>query len=84
MTVNPGFGGQKMITECLSKVAFLDEYRRNKGYNYFIEVDGGVNLDTASAAFDAGADVLVTGSSFFRSEDPKQYVLDFLSCSGKV
>jgi ribulose-phosphate 3-epimerase len=84
MTVNPGFGGQKMITECLSKVAFLDELRRKKGYNYFIEVDGGINLDTASAAFGAGADVLVTGSSFFRSEDPTQYVLDLLSCSGKV
>jgi ribulose-phosphate 3-epimerase len=78
MTVNPGFGGQVMIYESLKKAAYLDELRKKMGYNYFIEVDGGVNRETAAAAFGAGTDVLVTGSSFFGRSDSSQYVVDLL------
>jgi ribulose-phosphate 3-epimerase len=78
MTVNPGFGGQTMILECLKKAAFLAEVRSKMGYNYLIEVDGGVNRETASFAFDAGTDVLVTGSSFFRAADAVKYVNELL------
>ncbi len=79
MTVNPGFGGQKMIPECLSKIVFLNELRQKLGYTYYIEVDGGINTETASKTFDSGADVLVTGSSFFNAMNPRQYIGDLLS-----
>jgi ribulose-phosphate 3-epimerase len=78
MTVNPGFGGQTMIMECLKKVEYLNELRIKMGYNYFIEIDGGVNIDTANEAFKAGTDVLVTGSSFFKSQDRRAFVKEVL------
>lgn len=74
MTVNPGFGGQTLITECLDKVVVLDELRERMGYTYLIEVDGGVTPDNAGLIFTAGADVLVSGSAFFRSDDPAAFV----------
>jgi ribulose-phosphate 3-epimerase len=74
MTVNPGFGGQTMINECLKKAEFLNELRVKKGYNYLIEADGGINLETVKSARTSGFDVLITGSAFFKSDDPSQYV----------
>ncbi len=70
MTVNPGFGGQKMIPEVLGKVRELDAYRRENGYTYLISVDGGVNIQTAPAVREAGADILISGSAFFGADDP--------------
>ncbi|MBN1524408.1 MAG: ribulose-phosphate 3-epimerase [Spirochaetales bacterium] len=70
MSVNPGFGGQKFIPGSLGKLAFLKEIREKKGYNFRIEVDGGVNENTYREIIDAGADVLVMGSAFFSSKDP--------------
>jgi ribulose-phosphate 3-epimerase len=70
MTVNPGFGGQSLIVPCLGKVAELKEIRKKMGYNYLIEADGGVNLNTFRGAVDAGTDALVMGSAFFNSKDP--------------
>ncbi len=70
MTVNPGFGGQKMIPEALGKIRELDRYRTTEGYTYLISVDGGINTHTAPAAREAGADILVSGSAFFGSDDP--------------
>src|SRR5699024_10088946 len=61
MTVNPGFGGQSFIHETVSKIARLNELRKENQYTYEIEVDGGVNVDTAKICTDAGADVLVAG-----------------------
>ncbi len=69
MTVNPGFGAQKFIPSTLRKVAELKELREKSGYKYLIEVDGGVNRDTAGAIADAGCDVFVAGNSIFGSDN---------------
>ncbi|UBH14007.1 ribulose-phosphate 3-epimerase [Macrococcus armenti] len=69
MTVNPGFGGQSFIQECLSKIEFLKNYRNEHQLTYEIEVDGGVNDVTAQYCIDSGADVLVAGSYFFKHDD---------------
>lgn len=71
MTVNPGFGGQSFIKSGIDKIRFLNEYRNEHGLSYEIEVDGGVNEDTALLCKAAGADVLVAGSYFFKHEDYK-------------
>jgi len=69
MTVNPGFGGQKFIDNGIEKVKFLKDYKEKYHLNYEIEVDGGVNEVTAKTCIDAGADVLVAGSYFFKHKD---------------
>ena len=69
MTVNPGFGGQAFINECLTKVERLNELRKEKGYTYEIEIDGGVDDKTAPLCVKAGADVLVAGSYVYNSPD---------------
>jgi len=69
MTVNPGYGGQKLIPKCLEKVKTLARLREEKSYTYLISVDGGVNLETVSSVRDAGADVLVAGEAFFSALD---------------
>ncbi|TFG84709.1 MAG: ribulose-phosphate 3-epimerase [Spirochaetales bacterium] len=78
MTVNPGFGGQKMIPGCLDKLNALRIERQRRGLDFLLEVDGGINADTAPAAIAAGADVLVMGSSFFESADPAGLVAGIL------
>lgn len=65
MTVNPGWGGQKIIPSCVEKVAELKKLRQENGYNYLISVDGGVNADTINSVIDAGTDVIVSGSAFY-------------------
>jgi ribulose-phosphate 3-epimerase len=70
MTVHPGYGGQKFIGECLSKVEFL----RKKRPELDIMVDGGINGETAKEAVKAGANLLVAGSYLFRQEDMKSAV----------
>ncbi len=70
MTVNPGFGGQTLIPQCVEKVRTLAALRRKDGHSYRIAVDGGVNRETRPLLVDAGADVLVTGSAFFAADDP--------------
>ena len=74
MTVNPGFGGQKLIPECLEKVKKLVKIRENSGYGFEISVDGGVNESTAESVKKAGADILVIGSAFFKNSDKKGLV----------
>jgi ribulose-phosphate 3-epimerase len=74
MTVNPGYGGQKLIPQCLDKVRQLAAIRKEKGYSFLISVDGGVNVETAGMVRDAGADVLVAGEAFFRAADKKAIV----------
>ena len=65
MTVNPGWGGQKLIPSCVEKIKELKKIRQEKNYNYLISVDGGVNNQTLKTVMDSGADVIVSGSSFF-------------------
>lgn len=74
MTVNPGFGGQKLIPGCVRKVEELYEFREREGLGFEIAVDGGVNRETAPRVRAAGADVLVMGSAFFESADPADLV----------
>ena len=69
MTVNPGYGGQRMIQSCLDKIVELDAMRRSEDYGYLISVDGGVNLDTIQDVVAAGADMAVAGSAFFNEVD---------------
>ena len=71
MSVNPGFGGQTFITETLAKIRILKEEIEARGLSTLIEIDGGVNPETARLCAEAGADVLVAGSAVFRSPDPK-------------
>lgn len=65
MTVNPGFGGQKLIPSCVKKITELLELRKQLGLDFMISVDGGVNAETIGSVADAGADVIVSGSAFF-------------------
>ena len=70
MSVNPGFGGQKFIENSIQKVRRLRELIRQSGSHALIEVDGGVQAETAPRLVEAGADVLVSGSYIFNSPDP--------------
>ncbi|GMO24370.1 MAG: ribulose-phosphate 3-epimerase [Termitinemataceae bacterium] len=74
MTVNPGAGGQSLISECLKKVCALSSLKKEKKYNYLISVDGGINSTNARDVIDAGADVLVTGSAFFNAKNKTEFV----------
>lgn len=65
MTVNPGFGGQKLIPSCVKKISELVRIREEEGFDFLVSVDGGVNAETLSSVIDAGADVIVSGSAFF-------------------
>ncbi len=65
MTVNPGFGGQSMIPQALEKIPLLLAWAEENGKSVDIEVDGGVNRETASAVYQAGARILVAGSAIF-------------------
>jgi ribulose-phosphate 3-epimerase len=74
MTVNPGFGGQSFIPHSLEKVREMKKMILKTGKEILIEVDGGVTLENASALVEAGADILVAGSSIFQSTDPKETI----------
>lgn len=76
MTVEPGFGGQKLIPETVSKVRELRDYADKNGIKIDIEVDGGIGADNLSMLTDAGANVIVAGSSIFKATDPKQAIAD--------
>jgi len=69
MSVNPGFGGQKFMPEVLSKIKKLVEIRNNKKLNFEIEIDGGINFDNAKDAVAAGANILVSGTTIFKSNN---------------
>ncbi|MED7635337.1 UNVERIFIED_CONTAM: ribulose-phosphate 3-epimerase [Limosilactobacillus fermentum] len=70
MTVNPGFGGQKFLPETVAKIAELDTLKKELGYDFDIEIDGGVNDQTVVDCYKAGATVAVAGSFVFDNEDP--------------
>ncbi|MBQ4536744.1 MAG: ribulose-phosphate 3-epimerase [Lachnospiraceae bacterium] len=68
MTVEPGFGGQKLIPECIGKVTEIRKMVEEKGLNIDIEVDGGINIDNVEDAIKAGANVIVAGSAVFKND----------------
>ena len=71
MSVNPGFGGQKFIESSIKKVQRLRQMIEREGSKALIEVDGGVQADTAPRLVEAGVDILVSGSYVFKAADPK-------------
>lgn len=75
MSVFAGFGGQKFIPETLDKVRFLRREIDERGLSTWIEIDGGVTTGNAREIFEAGADVLVAGSSVFKAADPEQAII---------
>ena len=74
MSVNPGFGGQNFIENTYNKIKELKYLRYKSSNNFLIEVDGGVNIENAKKLIEDGADILVAGSSVFKSEDPKKTI----------
>ena len=74
MTVNPGYGGQKLIPACIDKVAEVRGMLNRAGIDAIVEVDGGVNLETAPKLVAAGADTLVAGSALFGAPDAKAFI----------
>lgn len=74
MSVNPGFGGQKFIPRALDKIRRLDEIRKANGYDFAIEVDGGVNLQNCEELKSVGTDILVAGSAVFKAESRKEAI----------
>ncbi|MFD2208779.1 ribulose-phosphate 3-epimerase [Virgibacillus halophilus] len=79
MSVNPGFGGQQFIPASIDKIAQIASWRQEKGLHFEIEVDGGVNQETAALCIEAGADVLVAGSAVFNQPDRKRAIHDLLA-----
>ena len=79
MSINPGFGGQKLEDVTYNKVKKLRKMINEKGLNTHIEIDGGVNIDNAKKLIDAGANILVAGSFVFKSQDPTQTISDLKS-----
>ncbi|MBQ1565843.1 MAG: ribulose-phosphate 3-epimerase [Clostridia bacterium] len=74
MSVNPGFGGQSFIYETLRKIRALRKEIDYRGLKTLIEIDGGVNPETAKICIEAGADVLVAGSAVFKAPDPAEMI----------
>ena len=69
MSVNPGFGGQKFMPEVLSKIKQLKKIQTEKNLNFDIEIDGGINFDNSKDAIKAGANILVSGTTIFKSNN---------------
>ena len=74
MTVEPGFGGQKLIPETVQKVKVLRDYAVANGIELDIEVDGGIGADNLGMLTEAGANVIVAGSAIFKAEDPSAVI----------
>jgi ribulose-phosphate 3-epimerase len=75
MTVNPGFAGQEFIPAVLPKIRALSEEKKKRGLSFDIQVDGGINEETAPHAIRAGANILVAGSALFNAPQP-EYLID--------
>lgn len=68
MSVEPGFGGQSFMENSLDKISYLQR-KKEEGYNYLIEVDGGINKETSVKCVDAGVDILVAGTYIFKNQN---------------
>ncbi len=69
MSVNPGFGGQKFMPEVLPKIKELKKIQTEKKLNFDIEIDGGINFENSKIAIEAGANILVSGTTIFKSNN---------------
>ena len=69
MSVHPGFGGQKFIPEVLQKIKELKKIKDQQNFNFDIEVDGGINFDNSKLAIEAGANILVSGTTIFKNNN---------------
>ena len=69
MSVNPGFGGQKFMPKVLDKIKDLKKIQKSEGLNFDIEIDGGINFDNSKEAIEAGANILVSGTTIFKSNN---------------
>ena len=74
MSVEPGFGGQSFIPTALDKIKYLSELKKEKGFNYEIEVDGGINKETSVLCANVGCEVLVAGTYIYKSESRKRLI----------
>jgi ribulose-phosphate 3-epimerase len=74
LSVNPGFGGQKMIPSCLDKLSKLAALRKERNCHYLLSIDGGITMDNALTVIESGADVIVAGNAFFSAPDHKAAV----------
>ena len=74
MSVEPGFGGQSFIPNALDKISYLKDMKNKNGYNYEIEVDGGINKETSKLCVDAGVDVLVAGTYIYNNKDREKLI----------
>jgi ribulose-phosphate 3-epimerase len=83
MTVNPGMGGQSLITGALEKIKYLNALRRECGYEYEIAIDGGVSLDNMAGIIDDGADIIIIGSAIAHASDPLSAVRAFGEIAGR-
>lgn len=82
MSVEPGFGGQKFMSDMLEKCDKLNDYRKENSLNYLIEIDGGINGETAKLAVEHHCDVLVAGSYCFNNANGFDYAVDSLLAYG--
>ena len=74
MTVFPGFGGQSFMPSVLESIKFLNNERKNRGLNFRLEVDGGINSETGLQCRAAGADTLVAGTAFYKAPDRRAFI----------
>jgi ribulose-phosphate 3-epimerase len=72
--VQPGFGGQSFRHDVLAKIEQFDAWRSDLGLSYRLEIDGGVDLETAPLCTERGADTLVAGTAFFKADDPASFI----------
>jgi ribulose-phosphate 3-epimerase len=78
MSVEPGFGGQPFIDKCMDKIRELHKIKTDNNYNFIIEVDGGVNFENAKTIKEAGANIIVAGSSVFKSVNVRETIERFM------
>jgi len=69
MSVFPGFGGQKFMPEVVEKIKKLKNFKEEKNFNFDIEVDGGINFDNSKIVIEAGANILVSGTTIFKENN---------------
>ncbi|MCS7127903.1 MAG: ribulose-phosphate 3-epimerase [Sulfolobales archaeon] len=84
MLVEPGYGGQKLITSTLNKIEALNEMRKKRGYRFLIACDGGIKIENARLIVEKGADELIVGTGIFRSEKFPNIIQEFLSIFQKT